>query len=43
MREVKLKLFHVFTLLGLFNVIKNPVYHKSEKLHQKTVLYKNIS
>lgn len=42
MREVKLKLFHVFPLLGLFNAIKNPVYHKSEKLHQKTMLYKKF-
>lgn len=43
MRQVKLKLFHAFPLLGLVNVIKNPVYHKSEKLHMKTILYKNIS
>lgn len=42
MREAKLRIFHIFPLSGLFNVIKNPVYHKSEKLHQKTMLYKNI-
>lgn len=43
MRVVRLKLLHFLPLLGLFNVIKKTVYHKSENLHKKAMLHKNIS